>query len=153
MKLIYSQGFSRAEKLEWKPVVFSNVVQSFKTINDAMSELKIEFEKSENEVRMNLRSRPPHPWLCSPRDILRGIGTTLIRVYWELFAQHAAFEMSLLLTTLQKNMAHVLVEREIAAEDRLPLDYLDPVKALWVDKGVKMAIAKGNAYALHDNLA
>lgn len=50
-------------------------------------------------------------------------------------------------------MAHVLVEREIAAEDRLPLDYLEPVKALWMDHGVRTAITKGNEYALHDNLA
>jgi guanine nucleotide-binding protein subunit alpha, other len=54
---------------------------------------------------------------------------------------------------MQKHMAHVLVEREIAAEDRLPLDYLEPVKALWADQGVKTAIAKGNEYALHDNLS
>jgi guanine nucleotide-binding protein subunit alpha len=52
MKLIYSQGFSRAEKLEWKPVVFSNIVQSFSTINAAMAELKIEFEKPESEVSL-----------------------------------------------------------------------------------------------------
>ena len=55
--------------------------------------------------------------------------------------------------SLQNNMALVLVEREIAAEDRLPLNYLEPVKALWSDEGVRAAIAKGNEYALHDNLA
>lgn len=66
MKLIYSQGFSRAEKLEWKPVVFSNIVQSFKTINDAMTELKIDFEKSENEVRLFYFL--PVPTVPLPRD-------------------------------------------------------------------------------------
>lgn len=53
----------------------------------------------------------------------------------------------------QKNMAHILVDREIGAEDRMPPDYLDPVKSLWKDAGVKAAIAKGNEYALHDNLS
>lgn len=53
----------------------------------------------------------------------------------------------------QKNMAHVLVEREISAEEQMPTDYLVPIKALWSDNGVKTAIAKGNEYALHDNLA
>lgn len=53
----------------------------------------------------------------------------------------------------QKNMAHVLVEREISAEEKMPTDYLEPIKALWGDGGVKAAIAKGNEYALHDNLA
>lgn len=51
MKLIYAQGFSKNEKLEWKPVVFSNIVQSFKTIHEAMGELNIQFENPENEVR------------------------------------------------------------------------------------------------------
>ena len=50
-------------------------------------------------------------------------------------------------------MAHVLVEPEISPQDKLPEDYLEPVKALWADSGVRAAIAKGNEYALHDNLA
>lgn len=50
-------------------------------------------------------------------------------------------------------MAHILVEHEISPEDKLPQDYLEPIKALWQDSGVRKAIAKGNEYALHDNLA
>lgn len=50
-------------------------------------------------------------------------------------------------------MAHILVEHELSPEDKLPKDYLEPIKALWADSGVKSAISKGNEYALHDNLA
>lgn len=50
MKLIYAQGFSKNEKLEWKPVIFGNIVQSFKLIFDAMNEMDIKFEMEENEV-------------------------------------------------------------------------------------------------------
>ncbi|KAI9172450.1 putative beta-glucosidase M [Paramyrothecium foliicola] len=100
MKLIYSQGFSKNEKLEWKPVIFGNIVQSFQTIYDAMNELNIAFANPENE----------------------------------------------------KNMAQILVEREIGPNDRLPQEFLAPIKSLWQDDGVKAAIAKGNEYALHDNL-
>lgn len=50
-------------------------------------------------------------------------------------------------------MAHILVEQEISANDPLPKDYLDPIKALWRDGGVNRAMEKGNEYALHDNLA
>lgn len=50
-------------------------------------------------------------------------------------------------------MAHILVENEIGLEEKLPQDYFEPIKALWQDSGVKAAIAKGNEYALHDNLA
>ncbi|KAK4149719.1 guanine nucleotide binding protein, alpha subunit, partial [Chaetomidium leptoderma] len=49
MKLIYAQGFSKNEKMEWKPVVFTNVVQSFRLIFDAMNDQDIKFENPENE--------------------------------------------------------------------------------------------------------
>ncbi len=54
---------------------------------------------------------------------------------------------------MQKNISMMLVEREISARETMPADYLVPVKELWADGGVKAAIAKGNEYALHDNLA
>lgn len=60
MKLIYASGFSKTEKLEWKPVVFNNIVQSFRMIYDAMKEFDIPFEKPESEVSCwsRLRSNP-----------------------------------------------------------------------------------------------
>ncbi|EHA47250.1 G-Protein alpha subunit [Pyricularia oryzae] len=100
MKLIYAQGFSKNEKIEWKPVVFQNIVQSFRLIHDAMQELDIEFENKENE----------------------------------------------------RNITLIMEEQELGAHDALPIEFLDPIKALWVDAGVKKAIAKGNEFALHDNL-
>lgn len=68
MKLIYSQGFSKNERLEWKPVVFSNIVQSFKVIFEAMGDQDIAFENPDNEVCLEfslslsflLRSRLEH---------------------------------------------------------------------------------------------
>jgi guanine nucleotide-binding protein subunit alpha, other len=53
----------------------------------------------------------------------------------------------------QDNIKHILVETEISATDGLPNDFLPPIKALWVDEGVKKTIAKGNEFALHDNLS
>lgn len=50
-------------------------------------------------------------------------------------------------------MAHILVDHEISPEEKMPHGFLEPIKTLWEDKGVKAAIAKGNEYALHDNLA
>ncbi|GKU04718.1 hypothetical protein FLAG1_00398 [Fusarium langsethiae] len=100
MKLIYSQGFTRNEKLEWKPVIFNNIIQSFKVIAEAMGEHDLHFDSPDNE----------------------------------------------------KYMAHILVDHEISPHDPMPADYLAPVKALWVDSGVRAAIGMGNEYALHDNL-
>ncbi|KAK0619779.1 putative G alpha subunit 2 [Immersiella caudata] len=114
MKLIYAQGFSKNEKLEWKPVIFGNIVQSFRLIFDAMNEMDIKFEIEENEAS----SHPPL--------------TGFVR--------------------LQKNMAHIMVDYEMRADEPLPMDYLQPIKRLWQDGGVMQAIQKGNEYALHDNL-
>ncbi|KAL2262931.1 hypothetical protein VTK26DRAFT_8921 [Humicola hyalothermophila] len=100
MKLIYAHGFSKNEKMEWKPVVFTNIIQSFRTIFDAMNDLDIKFENPDNE----------------------------------------------------KNMAQIMVDYEMTADEPLPEEYLEPVKQLWADAGVKKAIEKGNEYALHDNL-
>ena len=41
---------------------------------------------------------------------------------------------------------------ELSANEPMPSDYLLPIKRLWADGGVKQAIAKGNEFALHDNL-
>lgn len=49
-------------------------------------------------------------------------------------------------------MEQVLIDHELSPNDHFPLEYLPPLKNLWMDKGVKKAIAKGNEYALHDNL-
>jgi hypothetical protein len=80
MKLIYAQGFSKNEKLEWKPVVFNNVVQSMRLIFDVMSDQGFEFENKDNEVRANhpgCRTRRstwlpvdiPHSCLSSPNAL------------------------------------------------------------------------------------
>jgi hypothetical protein len=71
MKLIYAQGFSKNEKLEWKPVVFANIVQAFRLIYDAMNELDIKFENPENEA-----STAPHAKSWCPGTLLTESGTT-----------------------------------------------------------------------------
>lgn len=50
MKLIYAQGFNKSERLDFKPVIFSNIVQSFKTISEAMAEMGFEYDSPDNEV-------------------------------------------------------------------------------------------------------
>jgi guanine nucleotide-binding protein subunit alpha len=48
MKLIYTQGFTKPERLEWRPVIFSNVIQSFRAIHEAMQDMGMDFEIPEN---------------------------------------------------------------------------------------------------------
>lgn len=73
MKLIYAQGFSKNEKLEWKPVVFSNIVQSFRVIFEAMEELSIPFEVPENEVSL----LPHFRHAVRRRGVLQRLSVTL----------------------------------------------------------------------------
>jgi guanine nucleotide-binding protein subunit alpha, other len=143
MKLIYGQGFSKRERLKWKSVVFSNIIQSFKTIHEIMGELNIAFENPENEVRHTIPtgfSRPQH-----------GVPRTDFAVGMRLGG--TALDRTLFNPCLQKSIAHIVAQRRISAKEKMPTSYLEPVKALWDDSGVKAAIAKGNEYALHENLA
>ena len=41
---------------------------------------------------------------------------------------------------------------ELSPEEPLPAESLHAFLSLWQDKGVQMAMLKGNEYALHDNL-
>ncbi|KAI4598669.1 G-Protein alpha subunit [Pestalotiopsis sp. 9143b] len=54
MKLIYAQGFTKNERLEGKPVVFNNVVQSLRLIFDVMNDQSIEFGNKDNEKNQAL---------------------------------------------------------------------------------------------------
>lgn len=47
----------------------------------------------------------------------------------------------------------IAADPEIGPEESMPLDCLAAFNSLWVDKGVQLAILKGNQYALHDNLS
>jgi guanine nucleotide-binding protein subunit alpha, other len=49
-------------------------------------------------------------------------------------------------------MAQLMVDVELGPSDPYPPEYLEPIKQLWVDGGVRQAIAHGNEFALHDNL-
>lgn len=65
MKLIYAQGFSKNEKMEWKPVVFTNIIQSFRAIYDAMNEMGIKFENPENEASLRLDAPLQQCWVLT----------------------------------------------------------------------------------------
>ena len=47
----------------------------------------------------------------------------------------------------------IAADPEIGIEDSMPQECLAAFNSLWADKGVQLAILKGNQYALHDNLS
>jgi guanine nucleotide-binding protein subunit alpha len=55
---------------------------------------------------------------------------------------------------LQQAYANLInADPEIGLDDPMPMDCLAAFNSLWADKGVQLAILKGNQYALHDNLS
>ena len=51
MKLIYASGFSRADRDNFRCIIFSNILLSLKTVLVAMEAYDLDFEIEENEVR------------------------------------------------------------------------------------------------------
>ena len=52
MKLIYASGFSKAEREDWRAIIFSNINSAYKLILEAMEELGTPIGNPENEVRL-----------------------------------------------------------------------------------------------------
>lgn len=42
---------------------------------------------------------------------------------------------------------------DIEPNEPMPLECLTAFNSLWADKGIQLAMLKGNEYALHDNLS
>ena len=51
-RIIHEKGYSQEECLQYKPVVYSNTIQSMIAIIRAMGQLKIEFGYPERAVRI-----------------------------------------------------------------------------------------------------
>lgn len=119
MKLIYANGFSKREKLEWKPVVFNNIVQSMRLIHEAMEELGIEFEKKDNEkhiahIQVDFEVSPNEPM---PDDYLEPV-----KELWEdTGVQHAITKGNEF--ALHDNLAYFCNDLDrIWAKDYIPTD-------------------------------
>jgi guanine nucleotide-binding protein subunit alpha len=50
MRLLYASGFSKNEREDYRCIIFSNILNAFKILVDAMEQLEITFENKENEV-------------------------------------------------------------------------------------------------------
>ena len=56
-------------------------------------------------------------------------------------------------SSTQKYVEWITSEPEIDTSQSMPRDYEEAFRGLWLDSGVQRAIARGNEYALHDNLS
>ena len=56
-RIIHEKGYSQEECLQYKPVVYSNTIQSMIAIIRAMGQLKIDFGARERAVSVNVCSQ------------------------------------------------------------------------------------------------
>lgn len=54
MKIIHETGYNKEECEQYKPVVYSNTIQSLMTIIRAMGELRIDFADPNKAVNISL---------------------------------------------------------------------------------------------------
>lgn len=52
MKLIHAAGFSKSDREDYRVIIFSNLLNSFKIILEAMEAYDLTFANQENEVRI-----------------------------------------------------------------------------------------------------
>jgi hypothetical protein len=64
-RIIHEGGFTTEDNKQFKPVVYSNTIQSLVTIVRAMAVLHIEFENSEREVLYIMRIAHITPPCCA----------------------------------------------------------------------------------------
>jgi guanine nucleotide-binding protein G(i) subunit alpha len=60
MKLMHDNGYSNDERLAYKEVVYSNIIQSMKSIIEAMGKLDVSLGDPSNEPHMKLIADQPH---------------------------------------------------------------------------------------------
>lgn len=50
MKLIHAAGFSKSDREDYRVIIFSNLLNSFKAVLEAMDVYGLKFSKPENQV-------------------------------------------------------------------------------------------------------
>lgn len=50
MKLIHTAGFSKSDREDYRVIIFSNLLNSFKAVMEAMETYDLKFSKPENQV-------------------------------------------------------------------------------------------------------
>ncbi len=66
MKIIHLRGFTEAERLAMREVIFSNIVLAIKTLCQAMDRLGLEVEQKENEPRRAALAEAPNQVTAIP---------------------------------------------------------------------------------------
>lgn len=63
MRITHSGGFTKAERDQWRHIIFHNLIDAFRNILIVMQELEIEFEDDTNIVFTDFQL--PYPSIAS----------------------------------------------------------------------------------------
>ncbi|VDK48611.1 unnamed protein product [Anisakis simplex] len=131
MKIIHESGFTAEDYKQYKPVVYSNTVQSLVAILRAMGNLSVQFGMSEREP-----DRPSTALGCKNE----------IKIKVQVTSRFHDNEL------LQVD-AKLVMDVVARMEDTEPFsdELLGAMKRLWADCGVQDCFARSNEYQLNDS--
>jgi len=147
MRLIHAGGFSSSERLQWRTVIFDNLVSAFDKVFTAMYELDVRAD--DVTVENGMDDSPDLNDTMSYDERRRSI--TLGDPANKVGAAHK-FVMFATDQTFQKHFNLLKQKPQIANDEPMPLSCFEAFTALWNDSAVQETIQKGNEFALLDNL-
>jgi guanine nucleotide-binding protein subunit alpha len=125
MRLIYTKdGFTKNEKEEWRIIIFNNILDGLRMTVDAMEEYGIKFEHENTSVSTFYSLTSAIITICAALDA-------------DLFQVH---------------LPTIMQDKDLSPYEPIPAEYPRAFKDMWKDAGVQKAIARGNEFALFDNL-
>jgi guanine nucleotide-binding protein subunit alpha len=87
------------------------------------------------------------------REKYRGIVfSNLVHAFNDIIDAMRRFTISFERNGCEKYVILLAEERELSRHESFPIDYKKAFEYLWADNGLQKAVARGNEYALHDNL-
>ncbi|ROL40773.1 Guanine nucleotide-binding protein G(q) subunit alpha [Anabarilius grahami] len=124
MRIIHGNGFSEDEKRSYTKLVFQNIFKAMSAITEAMSTLKIPYSNPQNEV------------IKTPSVFLKSLeiheGHFMSTIIWVIYAQR-------------------FQDQDIHQITQLQRSYVEAIRHLWEDKGIKMCYKRRREYQLLDS--
>ncbi|CAF99559.1 unnamed protein product, partial [Tetraodon nigroviridis] len=137
MKIIHEDGFSGDDVKQYKPVVYSNTIQSLAAILRAMDSLGIEF--GDKDRKASLTFVPFETFAHTPRTGRSPSLTQAVERFCSFFADSAD--------------AKLVCDVVSRMEDTEPYsaELLTAMKRLWADAGTQECFSRAREYQLNDS--
>lgn len=139
MKIIHETGYSKEECEQYRPVVYSNTIQSLMAIIRAMGQLRINFADS---------TRAVVSWLDSSCSMFLNLSVFLGWCQIVLYTCKCSRWRCINLRTCTSKSI-IMSNRTCSFR----FDLLQVMKRLWMDDGVQHCFSRSREYQLNDSAA